>query len=596
MKKFIYVWLFALIFSLPAQAQKLEAKVNRNPVPQGEAFILTLTLKDTRSALSPNLQPLEKDFNIYSIQNATNISYINGQQSQEQEWSVGLIALKPGEITIPSLSVGNFSSQPLKLTILEAGEVTEAQKNRAQTAQNTQPRFAMNGEVDNHSPFVQQQVNYTLTVLDSGGLQLQAPIFLDQNPEDWTIMQSAEPQVQTKTINGQTMREIKFFYALFPQKSGKLTIPEVRLNGQYLTKGQRNFDPFEALFDNALSGSGFSFADTFASVNPVMLTAKPITVEVKPIPQANNGQWWLPAEKVSLSANWEPSSPRFKVGETVNRIIQLTAVGVIKNQLPNLSFPKISGLKQYPEKPESDNVFINGKVAAVEKAAVVYIPTQAGNITLPEIAVSWYNTQTNMMEKSVIPAVTIKVAPADGSLAAGPSEPQKTSPDHHDSFNDREQNIKQVVNEAENFSVAETAPNSWLYLFVALAFGLGVLISYLIFKPRRKEENALPTIRNYQKYIHQKANQNDFRALRDALIDWTATRHPDERVSNLKEVAKLNPQPEFEQQIGKLMEELYANNSADWDAAAFNKAFDKAYKSSARGKDSETLPLPKLYK
>lgn len=596
MKKFIYVWIFALIFSLPAQAQKLEATVNRNPVPQGEAFILSLTLKDARSALSPNLQPLEKDFNIYSIQNATNISYINGQQSQEQEWNVGLIALQPGKITIPSISVGNFSSQPLTLNVLEAGAIAETKKNGAESAQNPQPRFAMSGAIDNHSPFVQQQVNYTLTVLDSGGLQLQAPIFLDQNPEDWSIMQSAEPQVQTKTINGQTMREIKFFYALFPQKSGKLTVPEVRLNGQYLTKGQRNFDPFAALFDNALNGSGFSFADTFAAVNPVTLTTKPIAVEVKPIPQANNGQWWLPAEKVSLAADWEPNNPKFKVGETVNRVIQLTAVGVIKNQLPNLNFPKIQGLKQYPEKPESDNVFINGKVAAVEKAAVVYIPTQAGNITLPEIAVSWYNTQTNKMEKSVIPAVTIKVAPADGSSTAGATEPPKSSPDNQNSFDSREQNMEQVIDEAESFSVAETTPNSWLYLFVALAFGLGILISYLIFKPRQKEENALPTIRNYQKYIHQKATQKDFRALRDALIDWTATRHPGERVTNLKEVAKLNPQPEFEHQIGKLMEELYANNSANWDAVAFNKAFDKAYKSSVRGSESETLPLPRLYK
>lgn len=596
MKKFIYVWLFALIFSLPAQAQKLEATVNRNPVPQGEAFILSLTLKDARSTLSPNLQPLEKDFNIYSIQNATNISYINGQQSQEQEWNVGLIALKPGKITIPSISVGNFSSQPLTITILDAGSVTDAQKNGAKDTQDTQPRFAMSGAIDNHSPFVQQQINYTLTVLDSGGLQLQAPIFLDQNQEDWTIMQSAEPQVQTKTINGRTMREIKFFYALFPQKSGKLTVPEVRLNGQYLTKGQRNFDPFAALFDNALSGSGFGFADTFASVNPVTLTTKPISVEVKPIPQANNGQWWLPAEKVSLSAHWEPSSPKFKVGETVNRVIELTAVGVIKNQLPNLNFPKVPGLKQYPEKPESDNVFINGKIAAVEKAAVVYIPTQAGNITLPEIAVSWYNIQTNKMEKSVIPAVTIKVAPADGAAAASSFEPQKTSPESPNSFDSREQNMKQIVDEAENFSLAETAPKSWLYLFVALAFVLGILISYLIFKPRPKEETALPLIRNYQKYIHQKANQKDFRALRDALIDWTATRHPEERVTNLKEVAKLNAQPEFEQQLGKLMEELYANNSADWDAGAFNKAFDKAYKSSAHKKDSDTPLLPRLYK
>ena len=43
MKKFMIAFVLALVFSFQAIAQTLTATVNRNPVPEGEAFILTLT-------------------------------------------------------------------------------------------------------------------------------------------------------------------------------------------------------------------------------------------------------------------------------------------------------------------------------------------------------------------------------------------------------------------------------------------------------------------------------------------------------------------------------------------------------------------------
>ena len=89
----------------------------------------------------------------------------------------------------------------------------------------------------------------------------------------------------------------------------------------------------------------------FATRNPVVLNTKPIEVNVRPIPPANNGNWWLPAESVKLYAEWSPQRPVFKVGEAVSRTVYLKAVGVVENQLPDIKFRDVAGLKQYPEKP-----------------------------------------------------------------------------------------------------------------------------------------------------------------------------------------------------------------------------------------------------
>ena len=46
MKKFILTLILSLSFGFQALAQTLQASVNRNPVPEGEAFILTLKLEN----------------------------------------------------------------------------------------------------------------------------------------------------------------------------------------------------------------------------------------------------------------------------------------------------------------------------------------------------------------------------------------------------------------------------------------------------------------------------------------------------------------------------------------------------------------------
>lgn len=84
MKKFIFTLLFSLIFGINARAQTFEATVNRNPVPQGEAFVLSLELKDGQTNMTPDFSVLNKDFQVYSVGNATNIQVINGKRRESR--------------------------------------------------------------------------------------------------------------------------------------------------------------------------------------------------------------------------------------------------------------------------------------------------------------------------------------------------------------------------------------------------------------------------------------------------------------------------------------------------------------------------------
>lgn len=569
MKKFAFVLGLCLLWAANLPAQTFEAKVNRAEVPEGETFLLSVELEGAKTNSTPDFSVLNRDFTVYSVSNAYRTNIINGQVSQSQQWNLVLMPNKSGKLTIPAISLDNYQTAPLQINV---GAVSQTAP--AQTAAPNRPRFKIEAEADNRSPYVQQQVNYTLTLYDTGGLQGEEPVFQSNNENDWIIKSLGAPEVNTQTIDGRNLREIKFRYAMFPQKSGVQEIPAVRFNGYYLTRDKRS-DPFGRLFNDDLFFAGFGMTDVFATKNPVVLTAQPIKVNVLPAAAENGGNWWLPAEDVKLRAEFNPPKPQFKVGEAVNRTIYLQATGVIDSQLPELKFKSVKGLKQYPEKPQIEMRVENGKIIALEKIANVYIPSQPGDITLPEIAVNWFNVKTKTMEKAVLPAMTVKVV----GEAAAPVTPA----------------VPTAVNNPapQEINTLTAGEETNLYLLLGVAFILGILLCLVLIKLWGMILSAGG--RNYKRQIIRAAKAKDLRLLRDSLLAWATDRFPQRRILSLQDVDDAVNDKEFRCELDKLTEALYAENSQDWNEHLFIRVFNRINKQKKNnGRDNE--PLPRLYK
>lgn len=584
--------LLGVAFIGAAWAQTFNAAVNRTEVPQGETFVLTLELVDGSDSGNPDLSVLDKDFIVYSVGNAFSYNYINGVASKSRQWQIALMPKNSGKITVPSIKLGNLETQPITLNVIPASAAaTEASAGTGgyqALQQMSRPKFSMTAEIGNPNPYVQQQVDYTLKIYDTGGLQGDMPQFIEDGSNNWIIRSLGEPTVGSKIVNGRSLREITFRYALFPQKSGVLPTPEVRFNGYYLTRSRGMNDPFDDLFGGNLGSIGF--VDMFATRNPVLLTAKPEKVNVQPIPSDNNGNWWLPAQQVALFAEWEPRQPVFKVGEAVNRTIYLKAVGVAESQLPELNLASVSGLKQYPDKAVASSSIENGQVVAVKKISNVYIPNRAGKMTIPEIAVDWFNVRTNRMERAVLPAMNIEVLPG-AAVETAPAPQPETRPESPSRV------LEDVANETENL-VERSIPQGLPYLpyiIAAAAFLLGIVVSWMLFGMRNKSRNA-DDIKDFDRYIVRAAKSKDYRALRDGLISWARNRWNDSKITNLKDVAKAVGNKEFAAQLDGLAASLYAPEGGEFKTEAFLKAFEKVRKVKVKSRTGDTQPLPKLYK
>lgn len=584
--------LLGVAFIGAAWAQTFNAAVNRTEVPQGETFVLTLELADGSDSGNPDLSVLDKDFIVYSVGNAFSYNYINGVASKSRQWQIALMPKNSGKITVPSIKLGNLETQPITLNVIPASAAaTEASAGTGgyqAPQQMNRPKFSMTAEIGNPNPYVQQQVDYTLKIYDTGGLQGDMPQFIEDGSNNWIIRSLGESTVGSKIVNGRSLREITFRYALFPQKSGVLPTPEVRFDGYYLTRSRGMNDPFDDLFGGNLGSIGF--VDMFATRNPVLLTAKPEKVNVQPIPSDNNGNWWLPAQQVALFAEWEPRQPVFKVGEAVNRTIYLKAVGVAESQLPELNLASVSGLKQYPDKAVASSGIENGQVVAVKKISNVYIPNRAGKMTIPEIAVDWFNVRTNRMEKAVLPAMNIEVLPG-AAVETAPAPQPETRPESPSRV------LEDVANETENL-VERSIPQGLPYLpyiIAAAAFLLGIVVSWMLFGMRNKSRNA-DDIKDFDRYIVRAAKSKDYRALRDGLISWARDRWNDSKITNLKDVAKAVGNKEFAAQLDGLAVSLYAPEGGEFKTEAFLKAFEKVRKAKVKSRTGDAQPLPKLYK
>lgn len=571
-----FLILFCLVFQV--HAYQLTAETDTAQVARGEPLTLIITADDMVTD-SPDLTSLQTDFQVLSTSVSRRTTYNNGIKSAQTSWQIGLLPLKSGKLQIPSVSVGNQATPVLPVEVFTASAVNPQPAGAVQ--QNDE--YTIEGKTVGTAGqiYVQQQIGYNVIVSDNGTLQSGEPVFQTSDSSEWIIKSLGRPEISAAT-GGRRM--ITYRYALFPQKSGRLHIPAVVFDGQAAGDGLNpNFDPF----GNGMFNISINLSSVFNMNMPVRLSLPAEEIEVLPVPEAFRGNWWLPAEDVKISARWLNPAQKFQAGEAATREIVLTATGVTETQLPEIKILPATDLKQYPQKSEKYEALSDGRLTASQKMNIVYIPQKGGMLTLPEIRVPWFNVATGKMEEAVVPASIIEVG--SGAVEAVPL-PQKTQKIN---IAAQPEPAAKMQTEVQNISAFRKIP-TWLW--AVAAFLLGILCAAFLLRPKRLNQ-AKPACetRQFPDYIVQKAYQNDYRALRDALVTWAAGYYPQATINNLKDVAAAAGDEAFSRQIDILLEKLYQADSGQvWNAKVFADSFKRLLQKKHK-KEQKNPKLPPLY-
>ena len=394
--------IIGLILSLVVFSSALEAKVtqsiDRQEISAGETFVLDIQI-DRNIDEQPDLSLIPADFTIVSSSQYQHTQIVNGNHSSVKGWKIKLKTLKTGKITIPAISVGNEATKPITLDIKDASNQLDLNGN--------DKAIYLEANVDTENAYVQQQIIYTISLYRA--VQTHYASLSEPQAENAIIEKLGDDIQFEKNIGNRRYIVTQRKYAIFPQQSGTLSVSPVTFTADVNDNNRRR-----SLFLN--------------STRPVSISTKPIALKIKPKP-VNASEPWLPAKNVSLADRWTPAGKQLTVGEPITWTLLLSVQGLSESQLPEIQLPRIDGLQLYPDTPQKERKVDEKGILGqrIEKYAV--IPSREGEVTIPEIKLSWWDTTTDSLKTAVLPAKTFKVEPgtAVASTPAALPKPVETA-------------------------------------------------------------------------------------------------------------------------------------------------------------------------
>ena len=370
----------ASVFVLPVQAGT-RAWLDRDRIALGETATLNIET-DQVSAQAPDFDALLSDFEISNRSSNRSFEISNGERRMRVLFAIALQPRRAGVATVPALRVGGESTQPLSLTV---------------TPRNTVPARAgapvfIEGMLDSREAYVQQSIGYVLrlyyaTPLISGEL--------DQPEADGAAMQRIGSDLQyNREIDGRRYTVVERRFQVVPERSGTLTVPGARFNGQ----GVGGF------FDDLLGDGRRALSADGA----------PQVVQVRPVPDGAR-QPWLPLHALELRYVETPQTLR--AGEAAALVVEMTADGAAVSQLPELRLPPIDGAQVFPDPPQVDETFERGRLRAKVTRRFSLLPTQAGTLQVGGPRQAWWDVAANTARMATLPDLRLDVA--EGAATPG---------------------------------------------------------------------------------------------------------------------------------------------------------------------------------
>jgi hypothetical protein len=404
-KKFLFTSTF-LLFASSAFAQNFEAFVDTGDVAVGQTVNVKLELTGINPTGVPDLSALPNGLKITGQSQQSSLEIVNGKQTSSISWIYNILPSREGTYNIPEIQVateaGMLSTRPFKIFVKDSGSLPQ------NTADNS---VFLEASLSKDSVYVGEPTIYTVRIYSKYQLNnadLKKPV-----SEGLVFDQIGEPKISTQIFNGENYNLVTVNFLVTPTKTGKNSIGSSVLKGRIALPNKQNAqvgiangmnDPF---FDDQLSQ---------LAITPFTIASKGIGLVVKE--PVKGVQTWLPAQKLEvkseLAGATEGAEFKAKVGEPFTRKIYLYSEGRFGKSLPDLEkLVQNDKFKIYADKPvESGEIKQNIDLFTLigkRAQSFNYIPQEAGEFELPEIKISWWNTNTDALENAIIPAQKIIV-------------------------------------------------------------------------------------------------------------------------------------------------------------------------------------------
>ena len=572
-----------------AQEQNIEVSVDRNELARGETLTYTIRVYDQRQGMQLDLTPLTEEFDVLGTRTSSQIRSINGSVESWTDYIVTLFPLAEGELTIPSLEINDALTDPVAINVINEGP---------RSNQSNEELF-LEIVVNKETIYVQEQLLFTVRLYYTiNGIR--NPQFTELEMADTVIQLIGSPNQYEKLIDGVRYGVYEKRYVIFPQRSGPLEIPDILFRGE-VTDGSSNF--------------------VFRNLNTRRVTAfiEGITIQVAERPEAaRDNQFWLPVGNLTLEENWNIDLSNLKVGDSAIRTITMVADGLDGAVLPPFSPVEIQNLNLYPDPPDIQRTFVDGRIVGTRVESTTLVPVIAGSIEIPEVSIPWWNINTDQQERTVIAATFINVATIEGEA---PSEQTVISTVNIEELLEAAPVIDQSMIDAQAEAQFIEVRAVWLNWLIALAFLIVMISIYsLLLAPNKHAIRAFfdTQLANLIKKYSPENNEwvayrqlviacrkQDLIRIRESLIQWSNHFLDTRTLLTMEDILEQTESIELHEHVTQIQAALFSIGSKKHAELSFDSheliklttsLRKNKRKEQKRFKKEKRFALPPLYK
>lgn len=472
MKKAYILLLFVMVCVLTVNAQVISVSAP-SKVSAGENFRLSFTINtddvdDFRAGSIPS--GLEVIAGPYTSQQSS-YQIVNGHTSRSSSitFTYTLYADKPGTYTVSGAKarVGGKTIASHHV-IIKVGAGSRHGNGAPQMHEDAEPRMSSSGKISANDLFVkvsaskrrvceQEPVLLTYkvyTLVDLTSLDGKMPDLKGFHTQEVPLPQ--QKSFHLEKVNGKNYRCVTWSqYVMFPQMTGKLSIPSITFKG-IVVQRNNSVDPFEAFFNG---GSGYIEVKR-------NIVAPGIDIQVDPLPKrpvdfsGGVGHFTISAQL---------NHKTVKEGEPLTLRVVVGGIGNLKLiKQPVVDFPK--DFDRYdPKVSDKTKLTANGIEGNMIYDYLV-VPRNRGDYTIPAVSLTYYDTSTNSYKTIKTQPLQVKIEKGDGN---------KTTVDD---FSDQPKDIKPIKTSDEDVVGVYTSfvgsGSYWLWLVLPFVVFVAVLVVF----------------------------------------------------------------------------------------------------------------------
>ncbi len=502
MKRVFSLLIFVIAFTFGTFAQQVTftAQAPRQMMV-GQRFYLQYTInsQEWKGFVSPEI----KDFSVLSGPDAMNgFSTFdnNGQVTQTRytQFSFVLQATKPGTFTIPaaSLTVKGNKVQSNTVTISVTGNEQEEQP---QKNSDDNANVYIRTSVSNSNPVLGEQIVITYKLYTPTSAIKWDYDFMPDYQNFWAhdLLKGAKQLPQkVEVVNGRKyiVAEIRKT-ALFPQKTGKITIKSNDIDVQYRiavkTRNRPANDPFfnstfandpffKSFFEDAFSSFEYQEIKKTLQTNPIEINVRPLPTQGKPV-EFNGG-----IGNFTIKSDYDRNILR--AGEALTLKYTISGSGNLNLlEKPVADFP--SDFEVYDPKITDNYSSSTSGVSGSRTFEYLIVPRVEGEYTIEPARFAFYSPGEGKYKLIETSGVTVRVFKGNAEISGGGNAKEDIKYTGKD--------IRYIQNKSLNlYAVGVHFYASWLFYVILLLPFLLFALFIIIWQKKLRDNQNIGLMRN----------------------------------------------------------------------------------------------------